>query len=453
VAFFIALGLIVALVPLLLRAGRTGNGGGPGLARVESQSARPEEVKGSWSLRSQRLSPGESATQTAEEIVAGKLKRFAQARRELVRRLAKYSKVEVPADVERFFDAVARGNWEEIDAAHKAMLEGSDLVTPRSAELHSIWRAVQETWGIAREAHNWPAQQLLEYGNAVLGSLRPGMIYVGGTDPGCFIPTFLNETTDGEKHMVLTQNGLADGTYLDYLNYLYGDRLTTLTHDDSQQAFQDYLTDAQKRLEHDRQHPDEPKQILPGEDVTIVDNRVQVSGQVSVMAINERLFQMLMEKNPDASFAIEQSFAFKSIYGAATPLGPILELRVQDDQNALSPERARASVDFWQNVSRQLAPDPTGESLENPRLAYAKMAAEQAALLLDRKFTTEAEQMLSLATRIGPGSPEAVMRYVDLLINQNRFTEAVPVAEAAVKAAPDNKRFQQLLDQLKAGKK
>jgi hypothetical protein len=31
------------------------------------------------------------------------------------------------------------------------------------------------------------------------------MAYAGGTDPGCFIPTMLNETTDGEQHIVFTQ--------------------------------------------------------------------------------------------------------------------------------------------------------------------------------------------------------------------------------------------------------
>ena len=52
-----------------------------------------------------------------------------------------------------------------------------------------------ETYGVAEIAHLWPAQQVLDYGEAVLGSLRPGMVYVGGTDAGRFIPTLLNETS------------------------------------------------------------------------------------------------------------------------------------------------------------------------------------------------------------------------------------------------------------------
>jgi hypothetical protein len=138
------------------------------------------------------------------------------------------------------------------------------------------------------------------------------MIYVGGTDPGCFIPTLLNETSEGEHRILFTQNALADNTYLDYLNYLYGDRLAMLTKDDSQRLFDEYTADARKRLEHDEQFPNEPKQIRPGENVSIVDGKVQVSGQVEVMAINEKLFQLFMEKNPNASFAIEESYPFES---------------------------------------------------------------------------------------------------------------------------------------------
>src|SRR5207249_559684 len=145
--------------------------------------------------------------------------------------------------------------------------------------------------------HDWPAQKLLDYGNAVLGSLRPGMVYVGGTDPGRWIPELLNETSGGEPHIIVTQNAFADSRYLDFMNTLYGDRFAALTQDDSKRAFDEYLADAQKRLQHDQQFPDEPKQLRPGEDVRITDGKVQVSGQVAVMAINEKMLQALMQKN------------------------------------------------------------------------------------------------------------------------------------------------------------
>src|SRR5262249_8869603 len=154
-------------------------------------------------------------------------------------------------------------------------------------------------------------------------------------------------------------NGLADGTYLDYVNFLYSDRLATLSPDDQKRAFEEYRTDAQKRLQHDQEFPDEPKQLRPGEQISNNDGDLQFSGQVAVMSINENLLEILMAKNPDAAFGLQESFPFKSTYGNAMPLGPIMELRAPDGQNAFTPERAAQSLDYWRAAAQELLSDPT----------------------------------------------------------------------------------------------
>src|SRR5690349_3182140 len=103
----------------------------------------------------------------------------------------------------------------------------------------------------------------------------------------------MNETGGGEPRIVITQNGLADGTYAEYLRFLYGDRFNALSNGDSERAFQDYMADAQKRLQHDQQFPDEPKQVRDNEQIKVVDGKTQVSGMVAVMDINERLLRLL----------------------------------------------------------------------------------------------------------------------------------------------------------------
>src|SRR5580765_8045522 len=256
-------------------------------------------------------------TLTPEEIVAGKVAQFGQKRRELVYAIARRSQKEVPPEVEKFFDAVESGNWLDITnqwrelAVHSSQYE---FLTNHWEQLDPFWPSVLDAYGVAEPAHLWPAEKLLDYGNAVMGALRPGMVYVGGTDNGRWVPELLNETSDGEQHIIVTQNALADGRYLDFVNDLYSDRMSMLTQDESKRAFEDYVSDAQKRFEHDQQFPNEPKQVLPGEDIQVVDGKVQVRGQVAVMAINDRLLQMLMQKNPDMSFAIQQSFPFQDTY-------------------------------------------------------------------------------------------------------------------------------------------
>jgi hypothetical protein len=442
--------LLVLLLALLLLRMR----GTPEIADAfaSASHAAPGESSATAMARSTRAfrrtaTSADAPAPTAEEIVARKLIQFGRNRRELVYALAKRFNVTVPDDVARFFDAVEGGRWEDIEAAFNA-IRGSHPSVPRSDDLFVIWRPVQEAWGAAREAHKWPARKLLDYGDAVLGSLRPGMVYVGGTDPGAFITTMLNETSEGERHIILTQNALASTAYLDHLNFLYGDRLATLTSDDNKRLFDDYVTDARKRFEHDQQFPDQPKQILPGEDARVVDGKFQITGQVAVMAINEKLFQLFMQKNPDTSFAMEESFPFKSTFASATALGPLMELRVQDEQNALTRERAAQSVDYWRTTAQQLLADTAAADSVYVRMAYSKLASSQAGLLLERGYTAEAEQAFHYAYDIAPTSPEAVYRYVNLLVDQKRVQDALPIAENAARMAPENKQFRSLVQEL-----
>jgi hypothetical protein len=389
-----------------------------------------------------RSGSGLGTAPTADEVVAAKLVQFGRSRRDLVHTLAKRFNVDVPDDVERFFEAVERGNWEEIDAAHRALLLSPDqLNQPRDGELHRIWRPIQEAWGAAREAQNWPAQKLLDYGDELLGSLRPGMVYVGGTDPGAFITSFLNETSDGEHHVVLTQNALADGTYIDYLNALYGDRMTTLSQDDCQSAFNNYVTDAQKRFEHDQQFPDEPKQVRPGEDLKLVDGTFQVSGQVAVMAINEKLLQLLLQKNPEQSFAMEESFSLPSTYPNATPLGPIMDLRGSDPQTPLTADVATQSISYWRDTAQQLLANPETPDGSYPRHAYSHMAEAQANLFAAHDLNDQAEQAYRIATTLQPDSSGILGNLAGLLAREGRTTEANQLLDNFARSYPKQQAF------------
>jgi hypothetical protein len=371
---------------------------------------------------------------TPEEIVAGKATRFAQDRLRIAHAMAERFKVSVAPDVERFFQAVSAGHWDELNAAFEALKQRRE--SGNAEDLGALWGPILETLLIAECAHNWPAQKLLDYGEATLGALRPNMVYVGGTDPGRGIPTLLNETSDGERHIVITQNALADASYLQYLTFLYGDRVASLTAEDSQSAFQNYMVDAQQRLAHDQQFPDEPKQIRPGEDIRMVDNRVQVSGQVAVMAINENLLRTFMAKNPDLSFAMEESFPLKSTYPDAMPLGALMELGVPDVQNSFTRETAAQAVNYWRDAAQQVLSDAEAGASSPDRLTYAKMAAAQAALLADHQYSAEAEQAYRLAMQISSASPEAVYGLGQLLATTGRADEARQLVAEFERAYP-----------------
>jgi hypothetical protein len=380
---------------------------------------------------------------TAEEIVAGKVTQFGRKRRELVHTIARRSQKEIPPEVEKFFDAVESGNWLDITnqwrefAVHSSQYEFS---TNHWEQMDPFWPSVLDAYGVAEQAHLWPAQKLLDYGNAVMESLRPGMVYVGGTDNGRWVPELLNETGEGEQHIIVTQNAFADGRYLDFVNDLYSDRMSPLTQDDSKRAFEAYVNDAQKRLEHDQQFPDEPKQVLPGEDIQVVDGKVVVKGQVAVMAINGRLLQMLMQKNPDMSFAIEQSYPFHDTYADALPLGPLMELNARNDQNTFTAERASESLDYWRNAAQQIFSDANATGSEYVLKSYSHDAAIAANLLAAHNFDSQAEETYRLATQLWPGNPECVGGLANLLAANGRQAEARQLMDNFSKQYPDQRK-------------
>jgi tetratricopeptide (TPR) repeat protein len=381
-----------------------------------------------------------------EQIVADKVSQFARDRRRIAHAMAKRFKVDVPPEVDQFFEAVGAGRWTEHNALFEKIKELRD--NGQNDGLRNLFAPILEAQLVAECAHGWPAQKLLDYGNSILGALQPGMVYVGGTDPGRGIPTLLNETSEGDRHIVITQNGLADATYLQYVSFLYGDQLATLSSDETQRAFSDYLSDAQKRLLHDQQFPDEPKQVKPGEDIQFIDGagpdnnsngdkRVQVSGQVAVMAINERLLQAIMDKNPDLSFALEESFPLRSTYANALPLGPIMQLGAQNRQEAFTAEIANQALDYWQDFTQQIVADPDAPAGSDPRKTYSHMAWSEGNLLADHSYTDQAEQAYRLAMQLEPGNPEAVNALSQLLAQGGRVDEARLLVEQFQRSYPD----------------
>ena len=410
-----------------------------GILVPKRTAVRTESESGRLALADDRSrgSSEHGATQKAplapEQIVANKVDQFARDRLRIARAMAKRSKLELPPEVERFFNAVASGRWDELNDLYRTLMSLRD--GPDGEKLKSVWGPILETLLIAECAHSWPAQKLLDYGQATIGALPPGMVYIGGTDPGHGIPTLLNETSQGNQHIVITQNGLADATYLDYVRFLYGDQITIPSEEQIKQAFKDYVTDAQKRFEHDRQFPDEPKQVRPGEDVQYADdsnadglpatNRaVKVSGNIAVMGINERILQSIMDKNPGMSFALEESFPLLSTYSSAVPLGPIMELRAPDAQTSFTAESASKALDYWRTTAQELASDPEAPEGSDVRKTYSHMASSQANLLADHNYHNQAEQTYRLAMAMEPSNPEAVYSLAGLLDRTGREEEA-----------------------------
>ncbi|HLP76650.1 MAG TPA: DUF2723 domain-containing protein [Candidatus Paceibacterota bacterium] len=414
-------------------------------------------------------------------------------------------------------------------------------------------------------------------GKLVYPEMDRNTILFGGTDPGRFAPTYMifcdsfipdsckpaaDQKFDRRDVYIITQNALADGTYLQYIrahyfrsdeykydtyffqsllrspkerqddyttnilarlagNLLdkpineYGARVEarrrkegvyppkeiyTPTPEDSQKCFQVYIEDAQKRLAHDQQYPDQPRQIRPGEQVAFVDGRVQVSGQVAVMAINGLLTKVIFDKNPTNEFYVEESFPLDWMYPHLTPSGIIMKINRQPLAE-LTDEIVQRDHEFWSDYSERLIGNwITYDTPVKDVAAFAEKVYQHhnfAGFKGDRKFVRddqaqkafsklrssiagiyswrcgisssaptppqylpkndaerqrmfrEAEFALKQAFAFCPYSPEAVFRYVQLLASVGRIEDALIVAETCQKLDPYNGQVTSLIQQLR----
>src|SRR5207302_7111920 len=175
----------------------------------------------------------------------------------------------------------------------------------------------------------------------------------------------------------------------------------------------------------------------PSFSIASQDERVQVSGQVAVMGVNERLLQILMAKNPNLDFALEESFPLKSTYANAAPLGPIMELRAQNGDNAFTAERAAQSLEYWRTTTQRMLSDPEASSSPETLKTWSKLAVGQANLFVDRNYTAEAEQTYRLSVEMWPRNIESVSGLSDLLLRTGRAVDARRLVEDFARNNPD----------------
>jgi thioredoxin-like negative regulator of GroEL len=279
---------------------------------------------------------------------------------------------------------------------------------------------------------------------------------------------------------------------------VYPDReIQTATPEDSQRCFHEYLEDAQRRLQL--------KQLRPGEDVRIIENRVQVSGQVAVMAINGLLTKVMFDKNPNHEFFVEESFPLDWMYPHLSPYGIIMKINRQQLPE-LTEEMVAKDHEFWSRYSeraignwitydtpvsnicafaekvyyrrdyRAFKGDPKFIRDSDGQKAFSKLRSSIAGVYAWRvqksanemqkaltennsveyqkknaeyqRMLKEAEFSFKQAYAFCPYSPEAIFRYINVLASLGRFDDAYMIARTSEKLDPFNLSLKDLISQL-----
>ena len=158
------------------------------------------------------------------------------------------------------------------------------------------------------------------------------------------------------------------------------------------------------------------------------------------MAINEKLLQTLMSKNPDLSFAFQESFPFKGLYADAAPLGPLMELRVPEGASAFTPKRATQFIDYWRDTSQKVFSDSDSSDSPAALKSYSHDAVAAANLLAAHDYSSAAEEGYRLASKLWPENPESVSALAELLSQRGRETEARKLVESYALKYPNMRK-------------
>jgi beta-lactamase regulating signal transducer with metallopeptidase domain len=398
----------------------------------------------------------------------------------------------VRPDCQPFFAAADKGAWPTVTNIWSEM-EAHTLGLSKSTNgyPHGMWlQPMRETFGAIEAFAAGSEAYSKVFGDDIIQSIPTGSIYFGGTDPGRFIITALQKShVNGEPFFTLTQNALADGTYLEYLRSMFSGKIYIPTDADSQKSFQDYSADAQVRLK--------ANQLKPGEDVKVTPGRVQVSGQTAVMEINGLLVKIIFDKNPGREFFIEESFPLDWMYPNLEPHGLIFKINRQP-LTELSDAMVQQDRDYWQKLvpgmiggwlnddtsvmevtafaEKVFLQHDLGGFTGDPRFVqndyackmFSKLRSSIGGLYAWRaQHATDASEKERMndaadfafrqAFALCPYSPEVVFRYVNLLKSRNRGADALLVAETAAKMPSmkgrDGDQVRDLIKQLEQSQK
>lgn len=432
------------------------------------------------------------ADNTKTHSLPPEIRKFAAAKEIQARELAKGLSVEPSTNIWAFFDAVKQGDWATALTNFTVIrsLNGQYAGGKNDPSVTSpVWQPVIETEMAAEYFANGESKYAYMFGRDIIDSIPPGSIYFGGTDPGRGLVTALCASHEqGNPFFTLTQNALGDGNYMTYLRKMYGERIDLPTPDAVQKIFSDYSEDAKRRINHDQQFPNEPKQLKPGEDLHIIDGKVQISGQVAVMGINALIARDVFDKNKDHEFFVEESFSLEWMYPHLSPHGLIMKLN-REELATITPEMIAEDQDYWDVRQREmignwLKPETTVKEVcdfatktflkhnysgfrgdkkfvEDNRScqAFSKLRSSTLGLYswraMHAKDPAERKRMFQAADFAGrqafafcPTYPEALFRYLNLLLSQNRLNDAMLLVKTAHEIDPANEQFSAVLKQL-----
>jgi len=330
-------------------------------------------------------------------------------------------------------------------------------------------------------------------------------VLYGGTDPGRFVPTYMifcesrskhkyssphfdpegGKTFDRRDVYIITQNALADSTYMSYIrdHYDYSrpdwnnpatltnrpawqnrqlgwawltlDRATMYPREpiwipseqDVQRAFQEYVNGLRNRMP------------APEEQVEVVDGRVSVKGVAGVMNINGILTKWIFENNKHKhSFYVEESYVIPWMYPYLEPAGIIMKINKEplpspQENPALWSMIIRRDRAYWDKLEAEFMARPEFRRDSDAQKTFSKLRSAIGGVYAFRRLVAEAEYAYKQAQRLCAESPEASFRCAQLYMELGQVDKAIDTLKALEALDPLNKKIKEARQQLEGVKK
>jgi hypothetical protein len=400
---------------------------------------------------------------------------------------------EAPRDLSAYLAAAKEGDWATVNN----MMQDFDRRSPMRGNTGAVdkrlcgtdWQIIMEVWGGLQAFAEGNEKYSALYASDIINSIPRGSIYFGGTDAGRFLVTAMEkDQAHGDPFFTLTQNALADNTYLDYLRAMYGDKIYVPTLEDLQNCFNDYYADVQRRMKIN--------QLKPGEDISVDPDtgKMRVGGQVAVMQINALLVKIIFDSNTNRDYYVQESFPLDWMYPYLEPHGLIFKLNRQP-LDRLSDETVQTDRDYWAKTITPMIGDWLHEDTSVADIAafnekvflnhdFGGFTGDTNFVLNKYSYRTFSKDRCSIADlyawrakhsddaaekdrmnraadfayrqawALCPYLPETVYRYVQFLMEQeNRKADALLIAETAAKFPVDVKSggvdFEDLINNVK----
>ncbi|MGD0016686.1 MAG: DUF2723 domain-containing protein [Verrucomicrobiia bacterium] len=336
---------------------------------------------------------------------------------------------------------------------------------------------------------------------------RNAVLY-GGTDPGRFVPTYMifcesavppsqkfhdpnfdpegGAKFDRRDVIIITQNALADFTYMNYIRNHYDasrpdprhpetllnrppwqrwwintvwtalgrdktypvEPIWIPTGDDSQRAFQEYVADVQARQQRG-------EQLSADEQVEVQEGRVSVRGVGGVMKINGILCRWIFDRNKDKhAFYVEESYVIPWMYPYLEPYGIIMKINHDPlPSPAQDPKRWQEIIArdhaYWDKLCADFDARPEFHRDGDAQKTFSKLRSAIGGIYASQKLYDAAIYAFKQSLWLCPESPEANFRLAQLCAEIGKFDDAISTLESYEQRDPLNKRIGEAVQRLR----